>query len=217
MQGIVISILEVFAICSFIFLALSYFSPDISIFLLSGVFSVQIVIKLIRTLKPASDLRKPFELFRSISNAFQKAGYKLLPCWKRCSKQKRGYREIDESLLQRKNCARKRCILLVLFIAALLQLFGILGVAAFLEKNSRGSRESHARAIYKYLPIIILSLFWSDEVQKYIAVVKKVPLRSNENGEELNVNTPHTANASEEELDMTTSPTARYKSCKYYT
>ena len=157
-QGIGFAVLEVFTISTFVFLVLSYLPPNVSILILSGVFPVQIIIDIYCNRVPC----KPSPATR---RQYQNLDMMVTPV--RPSKRLAVLKEYSRMALENK---------VVKYIALVLQVGGILGLAIFL-----GVRRPEGTALSKILrPIIafpiallIMSFIWSDKVQKLIAHTKR--------------------------------------------
>ncbi len=145
MQGLVVSTLEVLAICTILFLVLSEFSPGVSILLFSGIFISQTIINV-------------FDNDACCSSYMPK--YKRAP-------------PDDPSVRRRRFgfISSSFCSISTKLIAFMLQVVGILGIVSYFayKRLVLGEPIEYRIVVGMPLAIIVLSILWSSRCQEFIA------------------------------------------------
>lgn len=145
MQGLVVSTLEVLAICTLLFLVLSEFSPGVAILLFSGVFISQTIINVFDNDACCNSYRSNYK--RASTEDPRSHG--------------RGYGFISASF----------CSISTKLIAFVLQAVGILGIVCYFAYKAfvLGAPIEYRIVVGMPVAIIVLSILWSNRCQEYIA------------------------------------------------
>lgn len=141
--GLVVTVLEVLAISTLIFLVLSEFSPGVSILLMSGVFITQIFVNLLE-----SDFVKHVFSFSRKSRFVERPADKASP-------------------VNYKTC----CSVSIKLLAFLLQVTGLIGLVGYWLYTVfiQGANLEFRVVVGLPVALITLSVVWSNRVQKFIS------------------------------------------------